>query len=182
MERSGTYYYTTYWTESGCDTLWQIDLVTCPHCHWEYDTVAPDALPVVFNGITFGAEYHDEPIYLHIGDSCDSIIYYTLVVIPNWGEKPIDSIWIIAPNVITPGQEGNNLFSLHCSPHILKAEVTVFDRRGVRMAQFDGLTGNWDGTSDGRACPQGTYVYHVRYIDMEDKGWKTVTGTVTLLR
>lgn len=182
MEHSGTYYYTTYWTESGCDTLWQIDLVTCPHCHWEYDTVAPDDLPVVFNGITFGAEYHDEPVYLHIGDSCDSIIYYTLVVIPNWGEKPIDGIWIIAPNVITPGQEPNNRFSLHCSPHILKAEVTVLDRRGVRMAQFDGLTGSWDGTSDGRACPQGTYVYHVRYIDMEDKGWKTVTGTVTLLR
>ncbi len=182
FDYTDTHYVTTYWTESGCDTLWEIDLVTCPHCHWEYDTVAPEDMPVVFNDITFGAEQHDEPIYLHIGDSCDSIIYYTLIVIPHWGEKPIDSTFILAPNVITPTLETNNIFSLYCSPHILKAEVSIYDRHGVRMAQFDGLTGYWDGTSEGHPCQQGTYVYYIRYIDTADKGWKTHTGTVTLLR
>ena len=182
FDYTDTHYVTTYWTESGCDTLWEIDLVTCPHCHWEYDTVALEDLPVVFNNITFGSELHDEPIHLHISDTCDSIIYYTLIVIPYWGEKPIDSTWILAPNVITPTQETNNIFALTCSPHILKAEVTVFDRHGVRMAQFDGLTGSWDGTSDGRICQQGTYIYYIRYIDTADNGWKAHTGTVTLLR
>ncbi len=182
LDYTDTHYFTTYWTPSGCDTLWAIDLVTCPHCHWAYDTVAPDDLPVTYNGLSFGSECHDEPIYIHINDSCDSIIYYTLIVIPNWGEKPIDSTWIIAPNVITPALESNNLFSLHCSPHIIKAEATIFDRRGTRLAQFDGLTGHWDGTANGNPCPQGTYVYYVRYIDTHDEGWKTLTGTVTLLR
>ena len=183
LDHTDTHYITTYWTESGCDTLWQIDLVTCPHCHWVYDTVAPEDMPVLFNGISFGSETHDEPVYLHIGDTCDSIIYYTLIVIPYWGEKPIDSTWILAPNVITPTQESNNIFSLYCSPHILRAEVTVYDRHGERVARFDGLTGSWDGNADtGQPCRQGTYVYHIRYIDTHDNGWKTLTGTVTLLR
>ncbi len=182
LDRTDTHHFTTYWTESGCDTLWRIDLVTCPHCHWEYDTVAPGDLPVTFNDLLFGSECHDEPIHLHIADTCDSIIYYTLIVIPHWGEKPVDSTWVLAPNVITPGQEGNNLFALTCSHHIVKAEVTVFDRRGVLIAQFDGLTGSWDGTSQGKTVPQGTYVYRIRYIDTADRGWKTLNGTVTLLR
>jgi gliding motility-associated-like protein len=76
----------------------------------------------------------------------------------------------------------NSVFALACSPHILKAEVSIYDRRGLRMAQFDGLTGSWDGTSCGQPCQQGTYVYYIRYIDTADKGWKSLTGTVTLLR
>jgi len=182
LDYTDTHYITTYWTESGCDTLWKVDLVTCPHCSWVYDTVDLEDMPIVFNGITFGSETHDEPVYLNIGDSCDSIIYYTLIVIPYWGEKPIDSTWILAPNVFTPSMETNNTFALTCSRHILRAEVAVFDRRGERVAQFDGLTGSWDGTSEGRHCPQGTYVYYIRYIDTSDNSWKTHTGTVTLLR
>ena len=182
LDYTDTHYVTTYWTESGCDTLWKIDFVTCPHCNWVYDTVALEDMPIVFNDITFGSEVHDEPIHLHISDSCDSIIYYTLIVIPYWGQKPIDSTWIIAPNVITPMLQTNSVFALACSPHILKAEVSIYDRRGLRMAQFDGLTGSWDGTSGGQPCQQGTYVYYIRYIDTADKGWKTLTGTVTLLR
>ena len=182
LEYTDTHYVTTYWTPSGCDTLWKIDLVTCPHCHWVYDTVAPEDMPVLFNGITFGAETHDQPIYLHIADTCDSIVYFTLIVIPYWGEKPIDSTWIIAPNVITPTLETNNIFSLRCSHHIQKAEVKVFNRYGVHIAQFDGLTGSWDGTHDGVPCPQGTYVYYIRYMDNHDAAWKTIKGTVTLIR
>ena len=50
------------------------------------------------------------------------------------------------------------------------------------MAQFDGLTGSWDGTHEGVPCPQGTYVYYIRYMDNHDAAWKTVKGTVTLIR
>ena len=182
LEYTDTHYVTTYWTPSGCDTLWKIDLVTCPHCHWVYDTVAPEDMPVLFNGITFGAETHDQPIYLHIADTCDSIVYFTLIVIPYWGEKPIDSTWIIAPNVITPTLETNNIFSLRCSHHIQKAEVKVYNRYGVHVAQFDGLAGSWDGTHEGVPCPQGTYVYYIRYMDNHDAAWKTIKGTVTLIR
>ena len=58
----------------------------------------------------------------------------------------------------------------------------LFDRRGDFVYKFDGLTGHWDGTHDGRPCPQATYVYYIRYIDSKDNAWKTLTGTVSLIR
>ena len=181
LEYTDTYYITTYWTPSGCDTLFTIDFSTCPHCSWDYDTVSPLDMPWQYNGYTFGSEVHDEPVHIPIGDDCDSVIYYTLIVIPHWGEPPLDSVFILAPNVITPNRPGNNRFSLYCSHHILQAEVTVFNRRGTKVAQFDGLTGSWDGTSQGRTCHQGAYVYYIRYIDTHDTNWKTLKGTVTLI-
>ena len=181
LEYTDTYYITTYWTPSGCDTLFTIDFSTCPHCSWDYDTVSPLDMPWQYNGYTFGSEVHDEPVHIPIGDDCDSVIYYTLIVIPHWGEPPLDSVFILAPNVITPNRPGNNRFSLYCSHHILQAEVTVFNRRGTKVAQFDGLTGSWDGTSQGRTCHQGAYVYYIRYIDTSDTNWKTLKGTVTLI-
>jgi gliding motility-associated-like protein len=60
--------------------------------------------------------------------------------------------------------------------------VSVYDRRGDIVTEFDGLTEYWDGTSKGRICTQSSYVYYVRYIDGHDSSWKTLTGTVTLLR
>lgn len=179
---SDTFTLVVPWTASGCDTLFHIDLVTCPHCHWVYDTVGLDDLPVTYNGRRFDTETTEFPIRLDIGDTCDSIIYYTLTVIPYWGEPPIDSIWISAPNVFTPDLGTNNRFQLRCNRHIRSAEVVVYDRRGDLVARFDGLTQSWDGTSHGAPCPQGTYVYHVRYIDSADLGAKTFAGTVTLLR
>ena len=143
------------------------------------------------NGITFNTEQHETPIRIHIGDTCDSIIYYTLIPIPYWGERPLDSTWVIAPNIFTPNREPNHRFAVRCSHHILQAEVAVFDRRGVKVAQFDGLTGYWDGTvksgngdtpSGGTPAPQGTYVYYIRYMDIHDAAYKTITGTVTLVK
>ena len=161
MERSGTYYYTTYWTESGCDTLWQIDLVTCPHCHWEYDTVALEDLPVVFNGITFGAEYHDEPIHLHIADSCDSIIYYNLYIF--WEGDHCDSS-LTFYNVVTPNGDGINdrfviggLVEQQCYPY---NSLIIVDRTGRMVYRAKNIYREdqfWDPAAT--RSPAGTYFY-----------------------
>ena len=182
FETTGIYKLTTYRTLTGCDTLWTLDLTICPHCYWTSDTIAPDELPYVFNGVTFGTEAIDHPIYIPISDNCDSIIYFTLVVIPHWGEPPLDSTWVLVPNIFTPDLSTNNLFAVTCSHHIRQIEVMLFDRRGDFVYKFDGLTGHWDGTHDGRPCPQATYVYYIRYIDSKDNAWKTLTGTVSLIR
>ena len=42
---TGEYEVTTYWTPSGCDTLWHINLTICPHCIEYSDTVREDRLP-----------------------------------------------------------------------------------------------------------------------------------------
>lgn len=177
-----TFYHTTYWTASGCDTLWTIDLVTCPHCTYHSDTIAPDQLPWNFNGISFGSMVTDFPVALNIGDTCDSVIYYTLVVLKHWGEPPLDSIIIMAPNVFTPDRDDNNRFFVVSNKFISQMRVWIYNRRGVLIKEFDGVTEDWDGTKDGRPLPQETYVYYIRYMDTEVNGWKTLKGTVTLLR
>lgn len=178
-----TFYYTSYWTPSGCDTLFTIDLVTCPHCSYVSDTVAPDDLPHYFHGVAFGSPQYEFPVDLPLDDDdCDSIIFYTLVVLNNWGEEPIDSVIIMAPNIITPNLETNNRFRVVASRHIEQMEVTVYNRFGVRVAQFDGLTQEWDATYKGIPVKQDAYVYYVRYVDSYDKGWKTLKGTVTVVR
>ena len=184
FETTDTHYVTTYWTESGCDTLWQIDLVTCPHCSFRSDTISDEQLPWIFNDISFAHEVRHYPVYIDIGEECDSIIDYYLIVIPHWGEPPLDTIFVLAPNVITPGCdiEVNRRFKLFCSKDIEVAEVTIFDRVGRRLAHFDGLTEEWDGTFKGKPCPQGAYAYFVKYIDGSNRNWKTKSGTFTIIR
>ena len=184
FETTDTHYVTTYWTPSGCDTLWQIDLVTCPHCSFRADTISDEQLPWVFNGISFGHEVRHYPIHIDIDDECDSIIDYYLIVIPHWGEQPLDTTFILAPNVITPDGdiEINRRFHLFCSDDIVAAEVYIFDRMGRRLAHFNGLTEDWDGTYDGKPLPQAAYVYYVRYIDGSNRNWKTISGTFSIVR
>ena len=184
LATTDTHYVTTYWTESGCDTLWKIDLTTCPHCSFYSDTISDEQLPWTFNDITFAHETRHYPIYIDIGDECDSIIDYYLIVIPHWGEPPLDTTFILAPNVIIPNSdiEANRRFRLFCSKDIEVAEVYVFDRVGRRLAHFDGLTEEWDGTYKGVLLPQGTYVYYVRYKDGSNRNWKTTDGTFSIIR
>ena len=184
LETTDTHYVTTYWTESGCDTLWQIDLVTCPHCSFRADTISDEQLPWVFNGISFGHEVRHYPIHIDIDDECDSIIDYYLIVIPHWGEQPLDTTFILAPNVITPDGdiEINRQFHLFCSDDIVAAEVYIFDRMGRRLAHFNGLTEDWDCTYDGKPLPQAAYVYYVRYIDGSNRNWKILSGTFSIVR
>lgn len=182
LDHTDTFYITTYWTPSGCDTLWQIDLVTCPHCSWDSDTISPDQLPWSYNGYTFNTESLHYPVHLDIDDVCDSIIDYYLVVIPHWGEEPLDSIFVLAPNIFTPNSATNNRFRVVGNQFIRQMEVSVFNRFGMQVAHFDGLTQDWDGTHNGVPCPNGTYAYYIRYIDTEISNWQTLYGTVTLVR
>lgn len=180
---TGEYEVTTYWTPSGCDTLWHINLTICPHCIEYSDTVREDRLPWNFNGISFGDEIRYYPIHIDIGEECDSVIYYSLYVIRE-EDLPPDGTFVLMPNVITPAgnNETDRKFRLFCSEDIERAEVVVFDRMGRKMAEFDGLTGEWDGTYKGKPCPQGAYAYRVRYIGGSIHNWQVKSGTVTIIR
>ncbi|MBP5548053.1 MAG: gliding motility-associated C-terminal domain-containing protein [Bacteroidales bacterium] len=86
------------------------------------------------------------------------------------------------PNAFTPDEQSNNRFFLS-SFDIISGEVYIYSREGTFITSFDVLTGSWNGKYKGKDCPQGTYVWTLRYISranprMEQKA----TGTVTLLR
>lgn len=181
-EVTGLYHDTTYWGTTGCDTMWHLDFVTCPHCSEVFDTIGIVQLPWEFNGVTFSSAREDYVFTFDVGDDCDSILHYYLAVIPGWGEPKPDSVFVLVPNVFTPTQESNNRFKVVGNEYIKQLEVTIFDRQGMRIAHFDGLTDDWDGTHNGEPCRSGTYVYTLRYIDVNIKGWQTRHGTVTLIR
>ena len=89
---------------------------------------------------------------------------------------------MLVPNVFTPSRESNNRFKVIGNEYIEQLEVFIFDRQGQLITHFDGLTEDWDGTHNGEPCKSGTYVYRLRYIDVNIRNWQTRNGTVTLIR
>lgn len=88
--------------------------------------------------------------------------------------------WI--PNAFTPDESTNNRFSVF-SRHIKSGTVHIFDRKGLHIIDFDALTGEWDGTKNGRPCPQGAYVWKLTYTtDFTPEVQQNDIGTVTILR
>ncbi|MBP5677150.1 MAG: gliding motility-associated C-terminal domain-containing protein [Bacteroidales bacterium] len=114
-------------------------------------------------------------LYTHSPYGC---VDSTHVVIPFKKEN----FWV--PNVFTPGDpSGNNTFSA-ISDKTLKQEMQIFDRRGELIFHCEGVDCSWDGRDrNGKECPQGTYVYLIRYTNIHHPHQPNILrGTVTLLR
>ena len=86
------------------------------------------------------------------------------------------------PNVFTPLREGNNVFSIINTYPMAVFHIYIYNRMGALVYTSDDPNFQWDGTSSGVACPQGTYNYRISYIPQNDTRENIVFGTVTLLR
>ena len=87
-----------------------------------------------------------------------------------------------APNVFTPGEDTDNRFTI-VGTGMLEAELSVYNREGLLVYRTADLDAGWDGTRNGRPCPQAAYVWHLRYRSAYyPDAWQSATGTVTLLR
>jgi gliding motility-associated-like protein len=89
---------------------------------------------------------------------------------------------IFAPNTFTPDQATNSRFVI-VGQGVIEAQLDIYNRLGLHVFSTANLDEGWDGTHNGSPCPQGAYVWHLRYraIDLPDN-WRTATGTVTLIR
>lgn len=86
------------------------------------------------------------------------------------------------PNAFTPSASSNNVF-MPATDGVTDYEISIFDRQGIRVFYSNQLSVGWDGTSQGRPCRAGTYVYRCRYrCDTTPYGDQFRTGTVTLIR
>ncbi|MBR4773957.1 MAG: gliding motility-associated C-terminal domain-containing protein [Bacteroidales bacterium] len=95
-----------------------------------------------------------------------------------------DVVWV--PNVFTPGSpsnENNSLFG-SISNHLIKEETLIYNRRGELVFKCNEIDCTWDGTDlSGAPCPQGSYVYVIRYItEYDPRTTQLLKGSVTLLR
>ncbi len=93
-----------------------------------------------------------------------------------------ECFWV--PNAFTPDDPtGNNIFA-SVSIKTTYQEMFIYNRLGELVFQCEGADCGWDGKHmNGTPCPQGAYVYVIRYSNaFEPKIINVKRGTVTLIR
>jgi gliding motility-associated-like protein len=98
-----------------------------------------------------------------------------IIVLP--AQKPT----IEVPNVFTPnGDNTNDQFLIHTT-NMKDLEVTILDRWGVVMCEYNGTAGFWDGESNGKEANEGVYFYIYKATGVNGDVLEG-HGHVTLLR
>jgi gliding motility-associated-like protein len=93
---------------------------------------------------------------------CTDTAKYCIIVI---GEGTI-----FIPNVFTPNSDGTNDLFLVSSHNMKEISYEIYDRWGLKIAEYSGLTGGWDGhTKNGRMAPDGTYYYILHATALNNK-------------
>ena len=139
-----------------------------------HDTVhLPDSLPRITYPVPID-DYDSATVILDVENNfCRDTVFQTI---------PIVRSALFAPNVFTPDANTNNRFTIILGSAI-EAELTLYNRQGLFVYSTHDLAQGWDGTHNGTPCPQGAYVWHLRYRTLDrPEQWNVQTGTVTLLR
>ncbi|MDY5968521.1 MAG: gliding motility-associated C-terminal domain-containing protein [Bacteroidales bacterium] len=91
------------------------------------------------------------------------------------------SVWY--PNAFTPRLESNNTFHVHTNNKLVDYELYIYNRRGALVFHSVDPAEGWDGTYEGKPCPQGSYVW-ISTFKRDDGSSRVLSrkGTVTLLR
>lgn len=69
---------------------------------------------------------------------------------------------LIIPNVFTPNNDGVNDLYYVTSKNITEFDMLIVNRWGETVFKTDDITVPWDGTTNGKACHDGTYFYLIR--------------------
>ena len=90
---------------------------------------------------------------------------YSVIITIEAPTVPIDSSYIVVPNVFTPnGDYENDFFKLNTN-NIVDLEGTIFNRWGQVVFIINTVEGGWDGrTVAGVMCPEGAYYYLIHAI------------------
>ena len=95
---------------------------------------------------------------------------------------PVLKPTLYVPNTFTPGEQSNNIFRVQGS-EILDFEMYIYNRRGQMVYHTYDINQGWDGRFDGMECPQGAYVYRLRYrTSIIQNSWESMSGTLLLIR
>lgn len=84
------------------------------------------------------------------------------------------------PNTITPDGDGvNDVWNIPEIDKFPDVAVQIFNRWGVEVFSSAGYQEPWDGTTDGKELPVGSYYY---IIDYNRDGKENLNGTVNIIR
>ncbi len=87
------------------------------------------------------------------------------------------------PNVFTPNGDGtNDVFSIFM-PYATDLRIEIYDRWGVLVYGWEGLSGSWDGTYmvNGKPVVDGVYYYILDVADISGY-WSRQSGFIELIR
>lgn len=142
---------------------------------WVFPTGPEQTSPVAYYTIPANL---DEADILMIAHSPYGCLDSTNIVLP------LNKEFFWVPNAFTPDNpNGNNIFG-SVSVGTLSQEMHIYNRFGEEIYYCSGVDCTWDGhDAHGRACPQGAYVYIIRYTNIfSPKETVVVKGAVTLIR
>lgn len=189
----------------GCDSTVTLDFTYIPMeaiIHHTPEVATLDELTIECTDASYG---HDSRLWLlPSGETTTSSVTYInfplkgidsitvrLAVHNNYGcddtatvVVPLHKVSRYVPNAFTPDRAENNRFQPLLQGNITELQCWIYNRHGELVYYFAGPDGYWDGVaSNGTRCPQGTYVYVLRYrTSLEPETTLEVPGTLTLIR
>jgi gliding motility-associated-like protein len=78
----------------------------------------------------------------------------------------------VLPNIITPNGDNNNDFFFINVTNVKNVKVTIVNRWGNKVAQYEGVNGFWDGTINGSPAVEGDYFVNYEIVDLYDNSIK----------
>jgi len=135
-----------------------------------------------------GTYWGDDPYIVYTADEYAEELLLMLVAYNDYCAdtaqrivKVVDDMLFI-PNVFTPSLSTNSTFRAY-GKGILEFYMVIYNREGNKIFESHDMEEAWDGTHNGTACPQGSYVYRIRYRgERVPDGWIDATGSILLLR
>jgi gliding motility-associated-like protein len=85
------------------------------------------------------------------------------------------------PNVFSPNGDGINDFFSVKSTGITTLSCDIFDRWGLKLYTWNGVSGYWDGTEKSGKAVDGTYFYVIQTTDVQGVS-QTNKGFIELIR
>ncbi len=83
------------------------------------------------------------------------------------------NITFSVPNIFTPNGDGQNDVFFIISNGLKEVKVSIFDRWGLKMYEYEGVNGSWDGkTTSGVDVSDGTYYYLLYAVGVNGEEFK----------
>ncbi|MCL5244286.1 T9SS type B sorting domain-containing protein [Cellulophaga sp. 20_2_10] len=151
------------------------------------------SLPNIINGNYF-TESNGQGLRLSAGDSITET--QTIYIFNQRGSCALETSFVVRidllacedseeaikskfPNFFTPNQDGiNDVWKVDQELFTLEGIVTIHDRYGKLLKQFNAVNGSWNGTFNGQRLPSADYWYKFTSLD----GAIVLTGHFTLKR
>jgi gliding motility-associated-like protein len=94
-----------------------------------------------------------------------------------------DQTGVYFPVSFSPNGDGlNDYFSLFSTYQIKSCKIMIFNRWGEMIFSSEDTGFRWDGTWQGRICPQGVYAYSFFYTLQGTENKLSIYGAVTIVK